>query len=249
MKSKHAYILSCVHGGNKVPKQFNHLFKTPSRKKILQSHHNSFDKGALILAKNISRKLKLPLFANTNTKFLIDLDCSLHNTAYLFKPDGSDQISKNFTSTEKEKIIEEIYLPYYQKVEKEIIKQIKVGKIIFHLVVHTFTPVLKGKVRHADIGLLFNPRRKKEAELCNKWRNVLNEFDKDIKVRLNYPYLGTEDGLTTSLRKKFGEKYVGLEIEVNQKFPLKKKKEWIRIQEIIVESLKILLNTQNTINK
>jgi predicted N-formylglutamate amidohydrolase len=249
MQNKKAYLLSCVHGGNQVPKQFKHLFKTPGQKIFLQSHHNSFDKGALVLAKNISRKLKLPLFSNTNTKLLIDLDCSLHNTAYLFKPDGSDQISKNFTSAEKEKIIKEIYLPYYRKVEKEIAKQIKAGKTVFHLVVHTFTPVLKGKVRQADIGLLFNPRRKKEAEFCNKWRKVLNGFDKNIKIRFNYPYSGTEDGLTTSLRKKFGEKYIGLEIEVNQKFPLKKKKEWIRIQEIIVESLKILLNTQNTINK
>lgn len=242
MQNKKAYLISCVHGGNQVPKQFSHLFKLPSQQKILQAHHNSFDKGALILAKNISKKLKLPLFANTNTKFLIDLDCSLHNTAYLFKPNGSDQISKKFSELEKEEIIKKIYLPYYQKVEKEIAKQIKAGKTVFHLVVHTFTPVLNKKKRNTDIGLLFNPRRKKEMEFCRQWQKILGELDKNIKIRLNYPYAGTEDGLTTSLRKKFGEKYIGLEIEVNQKFPLYQKKEWGRIQDTIVESLKTLLN-------
>jgi hypothetical protein len=39
-----------------------------------------------------------------------------------------------------------------------------------------------------------------------------------MKVRFNYPYKGTSDGLTTTLRKKFGPQYVGIEIEINQKF-------------------------------
>ena len=38
-----------------------------------------------------------------------------------------------------------------------------------------------------------------------------------MKVRFNYPYKGTSDGLTTTLRKKFGPRYVGIEIEINQK--------------------------------
>ena len=39
-----------------------------------------------------------------------------------------------------------------------------------------------------------------------------------FKVRFNSPYLGKADGFTTYLRKKFPDKYSGIELEVNQKF-------------------------------
>jgi hypothetical protein len=37
-------------------------------------------------------------------------------------------------------------------------------------------------------------------------------------VRFNYPYLGKADGFTTFMRKQFPKNYIGIEIEVNQKF-------------------------------
>ena len=40
----------------------------------------------------------------------------------------------------------------------------------------------------------------------------------DFNVRHNYPYLGKMDGFTTYLRKKFPKNYVGIEIEINQKY-------------------------------
>ncbi|MEO8932838.1 MAG: N-formylglutamate amidohydrolase, partial [Xanthomarina sp.] len=36
--------------------------------------------------------------------------------------------------------------------------------------------------------------------------------------RFNYPYLGKADGFTSYLRKQFPKNYLGIEIEVNQKF-------------------------------
>ena len=37
---------------------------------------------------------------------------------------------------------------------------------------------------------------------------------------MNYPYLGKADGFTTSLRQEFQERYIGIELELNQKlFP------------------------------
>jgi hypothetical protein len=39
-----------------------------------------------------------------------------------------------------------------------------------------------------------------------------------LRVRRNYPYLGTADGLVSFLRKEFSsELYIGIEIELNQK--------------------------------
>jgi hypothetical protein len=38
---------------------------------------------------------------------------------------------------------------------------------------------------------------------------------------MNYPYLGKADGFTTSLRHQFQERYIGIELELNQKLLVK----------------------------
>ena len=40
-----------------------------------------------------------------------------------------------------------------------------------------------------------------------------------LRIRLNYPYLGRADGMTTWLRKQYTQtQYLGIEIELNQAF-------------------------------
>lgn len=36
------------------------------------------------------------------------------------------------------------------------------GEKIVHISVHTFTPVLKNKIRNTEIGILYDPKRKKK---------------------------------------------------------------------------------------
>ena len=89
---------------------------------------------------------------------------------------------------------------------------------IVHLGIHSFTPVLNGKVRNTDIGILYDPSRPQERAYAQVIKSEIKRLYPTMKVRFNYPYKGTTDGLTTTLRKKFGQRYVGIEIEINQKF-------------------------------
>ena len=89
---------------------------------------------------------------------------------------------------------------------------------IVHLGIHSFTPVLNGKVRNTDIGILYDPARPQERTYANVIKAEIKRLYPAMKVRFNYPYKGTSDGLTTTLRKKFGARYAGIEIEINQKF-------------------------------
>ena len=71
--------------------------------------------------------------------------------------------------------------------------------------------------RDADIGFLYDPARRYERKFCREWRKKL-VANKDLwRVRMNYPYRGTADGLTTYLRKKMKGTYLGIEVEINQK--------------------------------
>jgi predicted N-formylglutamate amidohydrolase len=89
---------------------------------------------------------------------------------------------------------------------------------VLHVAVHSFAPELNGVVRHADVGLLYDPARRGESAFCHRWADALRQEVPTLRVRANYPYRGTADGLTTFLRGRFGAgRYWGVELEVNQK--------------------------------
>jgi len=195
-------ILTCEHAGNKIPAEWRKQFQPP--RDILESHRG-IDIGAKKISLYLEKALKCPFFLYENTRLLIELNRSLHH------PKLFSEYSKNFTKEEKQKLIETLYLPYRMLVEKEIRKR----KPVLHLSIHSFTPVFNGIVRDIDIGLLYDPGRKKEREFCLALKNKL---PKEYRVKLNRPYHGRADGFTTYLRKVFKENdYLGIEIEVNQK--------------------------------
>jgi predicted N-formylglutamate amidohydrolase len=138
---------------------------------------------------------------------------------------------------EREAILEVHYFPYRRQVENAIQTFIAQNHSVLHLSVHSFTPELNGEVRNADIGLLYDPQRNTEKAFCARWNQEFEKLDSNLKVRFNYPYRGTADGFTTHLRKLFPDgKYGGIELEVNQKFPLGDKKGWDKMQQMIVQS-------------
>ena len=67
------------------------------------------------------------------------------------------------------------------------------------------------------MGILYDPSRPAEAQIATTLIKNIHERAPWLKIRKNYPYLGKSDGLTTTLRQKFGAAYAGLEIEINQK--------------------------------
>ena len=89
---------------------------------------------------------------------------------------------------------------------------------MLHLAVHSFTPVLGGVTRRADLALLYDPARASERTLCQRWQAALKAASAGFVVRRNYPYRGASDGLTKSLRGLHpASGYAGIEIEMNQR--------------------------------
>jgi predicted N-formylglutamate amidohydrolase len=119
------------------------------------------------------------------------------------------------------------------------------GLPVVHLSVHSFTPELDGEIRDADIGLLYDPCRIWETSFCHAWRSEILRLAPQLRVRMNYPYQGADDGFTTYLRTKFADaQYAGIELEVNQQFPFGAGKAWPELQAMLVESLGRTLNPE-----
>jgi predicted N-formylglutamate amidohydrolase len=223
-------FITCEHGGNSVPKDFAALFYKARR--LLESHRG-YDAGALELARTFAEGLKAPLFSSRVTRLLIDLNRSPDN------PGRFSEITKALTEEEKAAIENRYYTPYRGGVQSALARGIEKRGLAVHISVHTFTRVLHGKVRIADIGLLYDPSRRNEAAFCVSWQEALHRLQPDVKIRRNYPYRGKSDGFTTHLRRSFPERsYLGIELEVNQKI-VSNRAAWLKLRQALLQSLTI----------
>jgi predicted N-formylglutamate amidohydrolase len=203
------WIVTCEHGGNQVPDAFAPLFSGYAD--ILHSHLG-WDPGALEVAKLLADHLNAPFFFTTITRLLVDCNRSPGN------PELFSKISRKLSRREREKIIASYHLPHRQKAAHAVARNLKKGYQVIHLAVHSFTPVLSGIRREAHIGLLYDSRRPSERQFCQRWQQEITHRRPDLKVRRNYPYLGTSDGLATWLRRRHDAPvYMGIEVEIHQR--------------------------------
>jgi predicted N-formylglutamate amidohydrolase len=201
------FVLTCEHGGNDIPETYKKRFPND---KVLKTHRG-YDIGALDLFQYL-KPLSDVSFYSTTSRLFVELNRSLHHKM-LFS-----ELTKNLSKIEKDNIIKDYYLPYRFRVEDKIRNYVNRSEEVLHLSIHSFTPQLNGKTRNCDIGLLYDSQQNKEQEFCKNLKSILLKHNPNINVRFNYPYLGKSDGFTTFLRKQFPKNYIGIEIEVNQKF-------------------------------
>ncbi|TYC16228.1 N-formylglutamate amidohydrolase [Bizionia gelidisalsuginis] len=201
-------IVTCEHGGKTIPSEYTEYFKNSLE--ILQSHRG-YDFGAL----DVFNALKtLAVYSNysATSRLLIELNRSLHHK-HLFS-----EFTKGLANTEKEGIIKDYYFPYRNAVETEIRNLIGSNETVLHLSIHSFTPVFNIIERSCDIGILYDSSRQGEKRWASLLKDHLKTEDSNLNVRYNYPYLGKADGFTTYLRQQFALNYLGIELEINQKF-------------------------------
>lgn len=222
-------VLSCEHAGNRVPERYAGVFK---RHDPVLNTHRGYDIGALDLAQTFGEVCDVRPHLHEITRLLVDLNRSL-NSPSLFS-----EYIEDFEEADRKELVRRYYHPHRNRVEKAVRDYISEGKKVVHLSVHTFTPVMDGVRRKADVGLLFDPSRKEEKLFCRDWKKAIRRILPDLSVSYNYPYKGTMDGFSTYLRDRFSDSvYLGLEMEVNQKFPRHMEKEkWNELQEQLAQS-------------
>jgi len=201
-------IVTCEHGGNRIPRRFAPLFRGLGGE--LRSHRGH-DIGAAVVATAVARHLGAALFVATTSRLLVDLNRSVDH------PRLFSEVTRRLGPEEKRQILVEHYAPYRGAVERTILRETTRGRFVVHLSIHSFTPVLAGVRRRAHVGLLYDPARVSERSLCEPWSAALGRASPGIVARRNYPYRGTSDGLATALRRTYpGSRYAGIEVEINQ---------------------------------
>jgi predicted N-formylglutamate amidohydrolase len=202
------YVVTCEHGGNRIPAAYAELFHGWQAR---LSSHRGYDPGALVMARDLAAALQAPLVASTVSRLLIDLNRSLSS------PQVWSEATCALSPTQQtgHRVAPLRALPAAADGDRG--DAVAAGQRVIHVSSHSFTPVLDGQVRNADVGLLYDPARSGEVAVAARWKAAFAEQAGELRVRRNYPYQGKDDGLTSAMRRRFPpDQYVGIEIELNQ---------------------------------
>jgi predicted N-formylglutamate amidohydrolase len=202
-------VVSCEHGGNRVPKEYAALFAGAAD---VLATHRGYDLGALDVARAFGRRLGVAPFTATTTRLVVDLNRSPRNRNVF------SAYTRSLSADERAAALAAYYRPYRDAVESAVAAAVDAGDSVLHVSAHSFTPELRGEVRNCDVGFLYDPRRRGEVRFVEVWYAALREAEPQLVLRRNYPYRGVSDALVTHLRRSYGTRgYVGMELEVNQK--------------------------------
>lgn len=204
-----ALLVTAEHGGNDVPPEHRALFR--GRKALLASHRG-WDLGTLDLARRLASDLGAPLLSATVTRLLVDLNRSPHN------PRAFSEVTRTLPLGERRALLERWHRPHWEAARAAIREGIRERGQVLHLGIHSFTPVLNGVTRKPDVALLYDPARAAERRLAVAWARALAVALPGRVVRRNDPYRGNTDGLATAMRRELAaSRYLGIEIEINQR--------------------------------
>lgn len=201
-------LISCEVGGDHVPAELISAFEARS---IDLPVLRNIDTTAKYLAKRISDRICAPMVFNEVALDLIDTTKSLHHRQ-LF-----GEVGRGWPAEIRQWLIDEVHSPYRERVRAAINQMFLHYSYVLHLTVRTFKPKSNGEHRRADAGLLYDPARQDEVDLCLDWIDEMYELIPMLRVRRNYPRRGTTDSLTKAMRGEFAERnYIGVELLVNR---------------------------------
>ena len=231
-----AVVVSCEHGGNRVPPRYREWF---AGKEELLASHRGYDAGALAMARDLARALGAPLVASTTTRLLVDLNRSPRHR-HLF----SDWITAAPRGLKAEALALH-YLPYRRRLEALVAAAVAAGRRVVHISSHSYTPILDTPVRNADVGILYDPRRPGEVALGARGIAALRADAPQLKVRRNDPDTGKSDGSCAALRRDYpAEKYIGIELEINQRHVAGDSAAWRAFRAHVVGALAHVLEAE-----
>lgn len=226
-------ILTCEHGGNEVPSQYESLFESAHE---ALSTHRGFDLGILPVAHRMASTLSAPIIFSTTTRLLVELNRTRSNPHLL------SQYSRVLSDEDQARLIDAYHTPYFTRVQTMIDALVGASHCVLHVGMHSFTDVLDEQTRAFDIAHLFDPDRASEHSFATQWQSALKASNPSLRYRFNEPYQGIDDGLTTSLRTRYDQSsYAGIEIEVRQGM-LKTPEEQRAVGELLSSTLRSLMS-------
>ena len=183
-----------------------------SGQRRLLASHRGWDPGAAALARRLGQVLAVTPTMGRFSRLVVDLNRSLHHRQVV------GPSLQRLSGRDRRQLLASLWASYRLRVLASVVAGWADRRAsVVHWSVHTFTPMMAQRVRPTDLGILFDPGRPRERQLAQAARCRVQAVLPGWQVDFNRPYRGRSDGLTTALRAACGRRYLGLEIEVNQR--------------------------------
>jgi predicted N-formylglutamate amidohydrolase len=147
-------LLVCDHASCRFPKSLGDMGLDPFARRC----HLAIDIGAGPLTEGLSDSLGVTAVLAQYSRLIIDCNRQLLDPgAFLEFGDGIlVPGNRNLSRADKETRAEAIYRPYHNAIELQINRLKSVGPPPIFISVHSFTPVLNGKSRPWQVGILWD---------------------------------------------------------------------------------------------
>jgi len=201
-----SWLVSAEHASNAVPARWQPLFEGDPAP---LADHRGWDLGSAELARALAGKLDAPLLEGRITRLLIDLNRSANH------PQRFPALAKSLPVADRELLIRDYWQPHWDHYRAHLDEL--PGQIV-HIACHSFTPMLGGRARNTDIGLLYDPSRPAEAGFCRALGERLRAAFPGLRIHMNRPYRGVSNGMGQQHRRLYPEsRLITLELEINQR--------------------------------
>lgn len=174
-------LLLCDHASKAIPKALGDLGISTEE----LDRHIGWDIGALEAARELSDRLDAPLLASGYSRLVID--CNRWPGGEGSTPEVSDgtpiPANVGITKEQVEARAEACFWPYHREVDRQIDAMTANGRMICLLVMHSFTPEMKGFKRPWHLGVLWNDDDRLPRPLLTELRR-----DRKMEVGDNEPY-------------------------------------------------------------
>ncbi|WP_428681503.1 N-formylglutamate amidohydrolase [Reyranella sp.] len=174
-------LLLCDHASKAVPHALGDLGLPASE----LARHIGWDIGGLDAAIELAKALDAPLVSSGYSRLVID--CNRWPGGEGSTPETSDETvvpaNKDLTREQVDARAEACFWPYHREVDRLLDEMTEGGRTVCLLVMHSFTPVMKGFVRPWHVGVLWNDDPRLPEPLLAELRR-----DPALVVGDNEPY-------------------------------------------------------------
>jgi predicted N-formylglutamate amidohydrolase len=198
-------VLTCEHASCAVPLEYDDLGLDDKQ----LGEHVGWDVGAGALTRALAQRLSVSAIQSGVSRLLIDCNRDLTDHDLIVRESHGVPVpgNRHIDAVERQRRIREFYEPYHDAVDHVLATR----PDALLLSVHSFTPVLNGRERRFDAGVLF------DSFVAEAEQFGAGLASAGLRVRYNQPYSGL-DGLIFSARThgmRHGLRY--LELEVNNR--------------------------------
>lgn len=182
-------LLICDHASNRVPRRLRDLGLSAD----VLDRHIAWDVGAAALTRELAGRLGAPAVLAGYSRLVID--CNRQPGDPTSIPETSDDVgipgNAGLSDGAAEARADEVFWPYHHAITRELARLWRHERPPILIAVHSFTPVMNGRPRPWQVGVLWNRDPRLAVPLLARLRR-----HPDLCVGDNEPYSGRELGYT-----------------------------------------------------